>query len=121
MNNSIVSPLSISWCQGQAVLSPIFVAFFYYYLFIYIFPPHCVVSVAPVADSNLIRPYRKCAFHLPYFCRLHQCSLSPTRPCSLETHRGLKQHFTTVKLFPLFCTNIIVSLTSCIHQLRTVN
>lgn len=71
------------------------------------------VSVAPVAGRNLIRPHRKCAFHL-LFLQVASVQLVIDTSSLTENTWGLNQHFPPVILFPLFWYNIIVDLTSCI-------
>ena len=55
-------------------------------------------------------PHRKCAFHL-LFLQVASVQLVIDTSFLADNTWGLNQHFPPVKLFPLFCDNVIVGLT----------
>lgn len=73
-----------------------------------------LMSIQLMAGKNLIRPHRKCAFHLLFLQVASVWFVIDTSSLAVNTW-GLNHHFLSVKLFPLFCGNIFVELTSCTY------
>lgn len=67
-----------------------------------------LMSIQLMAGKNLIRPHRKCAFHLLFLQVASVWFVIDTSSLAVNTW-GLNHHFLSVKLFPLFCGNIIVN------------